>query len=186
MISNSKDKYSLKNVKDWIKFQYDEVLVNIEKIPFHKLKKWKYDNIQEVLVHESGHFFSIQGIRVATNWGRISSWCQPIINQPEIGILGIIAKNFDGVMHFLLQAKVEPGNINYVQLSPTLQATKSNYNRVHEGQTPEYLEYFLDENKKVIIDQLQSEQGGRFLQKRNRNIIILIEDEINMSDSLQC
>ncbi len=180
---NFRDKYNLQNVKDWIESKNDEVLVNIERVPFHKLKQWNYDNIQKTLSHESGRFFSIEGIRVKTNWGGIPTWCQPIINQPEVGILGIIAKIFDGVMYFLLQAKIEPGNINFVQLSPTLQATKSNYTRVHKGETPEYLEYFLHKNKNVLIDQLQSEQGARFLQKRNRNMIILVEEEIKHNNN---
>ena len=32
-------------------------------------------------------------------------WKQPIINQPEIG-LGFITKEFNGILHFLVQAKV--------------------------------------------------------------------------------
>ena len=32
-----------------------------------------------------------------------------------------------------MQAKVEPGNINSIQLSPTLQATRSNYTKAHGG-----------------------------------------------------
>ena len=30
----------------------------------------------------------------------------------------------------------------------------------------------------ILLDQLQSEQGGRFLKKRNRNIIITVDEEI--------
>ena len=52
------------------------------------------------------------------------SWDQPIIDQPEIGFLGILCKEIKGSLHFLLQAKIEPGNKNFVQLSPTLQATR--------------------------------------------------------------
>ena len=102
-----------------------------------------------------------------------------IINQPEIGFLGFIVKKFNGVLHFLLQAKIEPGNLNIVQLSPTLQATRSNYTRVHGGKAPTYLEYFNGEKDVLIlVDQLQSEQGARFLHKRNRNIIVEVgEDE---------
>jgi oxidase EvaA len=131
------------------------------------------------LAHISGKFYSIDGIRVETNYGIKSSWEQPIINQPEIGFLGILTQMKNGILHFLLQAKIEPGNINLVQLSPTLQATKSNYSRVHKGSTPAYLEYFNGEKKvQVLVDQLQSEQGARFLKKRNRNIIVEIpEDE---------
>ena len=72
-----------------------------------------------------------------------------------------------------MQAKIEPGNLNYVQLSPTIQATKSNYTQVHKGKESLYLEYFRDRTNLVLIDQLQSEQGGRFFKKRNRNILIL-------------
>lgn len=70
---------------------------------------------------------------MATNWGRVASWDQPIINQPEVGYLGFIVKEFNGVLHFLMQAKIEPGNVNHVQLSPTIQATRSNYTQVHQG-----------------------------------------------------
>jgi oxidase EvaA len=126
-----------------------------------------------MLVHRSGRFFSIDGIQVATNYGRKTSWRQPIIKQLEVGFLGFICCFIDGVIHFLVQAKIEPGNANQVQLSPTLQATKSNYTRVHNGAEPGYLAFFRDADKSVIlVDQLQSEQGARFLRKRNRNMII--------------
>ena len=81
-------------------------------------------------------------------------------------------------MHFLVQAKIEPGNINIVQISPTLQATRSNYSQIHKGKRPRYLEYFNGEKKVILlIDQLQSEQGARFLRKRNRNIIVELPAE---------
>ena len=77
----------------------------------------------------------------------------------------------------MMQAKIEPGNLNIVQLSPTLQATRSNYTRVHGGKSPNYLEYFNGERDVyVLVDQLQSEQGARFLQKRNRNIIVEVDE----------
>ena len=81
----------------------------------------------------------------------------------------------------MLQAKIEPGNVNHVQLSPTLQATRSNYEARHQGKKPIYLEYFQGVNQhQILLDQLQSEQGARFLRKRNRNIIIKIEEEIEL------
>jgi oxidase EvaA len=78
-----------------------------------------------------------------------------------------------------MQVKMEPGNINMVQLSPTLQATRSNFTRVHQGKAPPYLEYFLHRGRgQVLVDVLQSEQGARFLKKRNRNMVVLVEDEV--------
>lgn len=161
----------------WMKSQNEEVVSNIMQIPISELRGWSYRD--DRIRHNSGKFFSIDGIHIRTNYRNTPEWDQPIINQPEIGFLGFIVKKFNGVLHFLLQAKIEPGNLNIVQLSPTLQATRSNYTRVHGGKAPTYLEYFNGEKEVLIlVDQLQSEQGARFLHKRNRNIIVEVgEDE---------
>ena len=119
------------DVISWVTKQNQQIKVEVNTIPFKKLIHWNFENNR--LSHKTGNFFSIDGINVKTNWGNINSWDQPIINQPEIGYLGFIAKSFNGILHFLVQAKVEPGNVNHVQLSPTLQATKSNYLRGTQG-----------------------------------------------------
>ena len=166
----------------WLEEQNRKITVNVNKIPFQQLKSWKIDETN--IRHDSGKFFSIDGIHVNTNWPDVYEWDQPIINQPEIGYLGFITKEFEGVLYFLMQAKIEPGNVNYVQLSPTLQATRSNYNQVHKGSKPLYLDYFLNVDPgQILLDQLQSEQGARFLKKRNRNIIIKIEEDIELYDN---
>lgn len=176
--------HSTEEVLKWMKEKNDTVFSQITEVSILDLKDWSYDGNK--IQHKSGKFFSIDGIRVTTNYGITGRWEQPIINQPEIGFLGFIVKKINGVLHFLMQAKIEPGNLNIVQLSPTLQATRSNYMRVHQGKAPLYLEYFTGEKKvEVLIDQLQSEQGARFLQKRNRNIIVEIEEkeEISLYDN---
>lgn len=171
-----------REVIDWLKEQNKKVNVQINKIPFQQLKLWNAD--AHAIQHDTGKFFSIIGIHVKTNWGTVNEWEQPIINQPEVGFLGFITKEFNGTLHFLMQAKIEPGNINYVQLSPTLQATKSNYTKAHKGNTPLYLEYFQQaKSDQILLDQLQSEQGARFLKKRNRNIIIKINEELPVYDN---
>lgn len=151
----------------------------IEPIPFAKMHLWRVHQDTGNLVHDSGKFFSIEGLDVHTSFGHRHRWKQPVINQPEVGILGILAKEFLGVLHFLMQVKMEPGNINMVQLSPTLQATRSNFTRVHQGRQPPYLEYFLHRGRgRVLVDVLQSEQGARFHKKRNRNMVVLVEEDV--------
>lgn len=170
--------HSMQELLDWIQRRNQEVEVLVEQIPFAEMKGW-YADAEGCLRHESGRFFSIEGIHVRADVGVIQEWEQPIINQPEIGYLGILTKEFDGVLYFLMQAKIEPGNVNCVQISPTLQATKSNYTQQHKGRKPLYLEYFLNvEPHQVLLDQLQSEQGARFLRKRNRNIIIKVDKDV--------
>ena len=176
---------STADVLEWIRSRNREVRVRLERVPLDGMEGWLLDEEKTKLRHRSSGFFSIEGISVQTNWGDVAAWDQPIINQPEIGFLGIIAKEFDGILYFLMQAKVEPGNVNNVQLSPTLQATKSNYTRVHQGRAPRYLEYFMDGSSEVLLDQLQSEQAARFLKKRNRNIIIRVKEDIDVGEDFR-
>lgn len=176
---------STENIQHWIKKRNQEVNVNIHRIPFSKLKGW-YIDIDGSIRHESGKFFSIQGIHVETNYGTKNAWDQPIISQPEIGYLGILTKEIDGILYFLMQAKIEPGNVNHVQLSPTLQATKSNYLQIHNGNKPAYLDYFINAHpNQILLDQLQSEQGARFLKKRNRNIIIKVDEDVELFEDFR-
>ena len=91
---------STEQVLEWIREQNRKILVNVRQIPFaDMLPMWQFDT-EGNLRHASGKFFSIEGIRVKTNYGNVAEWEQPIINQPEIGYLGIITKEIDGVLYF--------------------------------------------------------------------------------------
>jgi oxidase EvaA len=170
--------YSTEEIVLWLRELNYRDYFNVERVPLSELRKWRFDKDTQDLVHESGKFFSIRGLKVRTNIGPVKEWTQPIIHQPEIGVLGILTKRIDGILYFLMQAKAEPGNINSFQLSPTVQATRSNYTRVHGGRPTEYLEYFMGNGRHtVLVDQLQSEQGARFYHKRNRNIIVQVPDD---------
>ena len=169
--------YNTNEIEQWLLAINQEQFFHVTQIPLNEMKKWYFDEEKGDLKHDSGGFFSIKGLQVETNWGKVPSWSQPIIHQPEIGILGIITKKINGVLYFLLQAKAEPGNINTYQLSPTVQATRSNYMQLHGGKSTLYLDYFINHSKtQILIDQLQSEQGARFYHKRNRNIVVRIPD----------
>lgn len=178
LLTNFNPFNSTAEIKQWIEKKNMDVEVKVNIIPFADMKCWHSENDGSIR-HDSGRFFSIVGIDVQTDYGEINHWCQPIILQPEIGYLGILTKEIDGTLYCLMQAKIEPGNVNCVQISPTLQATKSNYSRVHSGRKPNYLDYFVNAKpENIILDQLQSEQGARFLRKRNRNIIIKVDEDV--------
>jgi oxidase EvaA len=158
---------------EWVEERRRAHRFEVSRKPLANLSGWSFETDTGDLAHRSGMFFRIEGIEVTTSFGRVARWMQPIINQPEVGILGFLTQKIDGVLHFLVQAKMEPGNVNLLQLSPTVQATRSNYKGVHGGSRPLYLDYFLDRTASCFhVDQLQSEQGSRFLRKRNRNMIV--------------
>jgi len=161
----------------WVRQRNETVKVEIHKNRLEDSGFWFYDHEEGCIRNQNHSFFTITGFQQRKPDGSLLS--QPIILQQEIGYLGIICKEFDGVMHFLMQAKIEPGNVNKIQISPTLQATKSNFTQKHGGRKPPYLEFFISANKyEVIVDQIQSEQSSRFYKKRNRNIIIRVDEDI--------
>lgn len=161
----------------WIRQRNETTAVRIQKARMEESGFWFYDQEEGCIRNQNRSFFTITGYQQWEADALLVS--QPIILQEEIGYLGILCKEIGGVMHFLMQAKIEPGNVNKIQISPTIQATKSNFTRRHGGTAPPYLEYFLSARKyEIIVDQIQSEQSSRFYKKRNRNIILRVEEEI--------
>ncbi|MGH3701033.1 MAG: NDP-hexose 2,3-dehydratase family protein [Pseudonocardiaceae bacterium] len=173
----------LSRFHEWFAERAAAYQFNVSRVPFDALNGWSFAPDTGNLVHDSGRFFTVEGLRVRTDRTWITSWIQPIIVQPEIGLLGILVKEFDGIYHFLMQAKMEPGNINGLQLSPTVQATRSNYTGVHGGEAIKYLQYFQQSRRgRVLADVLQSEQGAWFLHKRNRNMIVETDENVPLDD----
>ena len=194
-IDDDKLEFYFESLKDWSVFHtfeeisewYEKVIekneMTIEEIPLSECKKWVVD--KDKIHHESGEFFSIKGLRVKTNIRECKKgWDQPIIKQTGFdgGILGILRKRFDGVPHYLLEAKSEPGNPNMVQISPTLQATFSNINAVHLGNVPNYLHFFQNAEKigKIHYKKWLAEDGGRLYNKRNLNMLIEVDEPIEI------
>jgi len=166
-------------LEEWLAERRRRSPFEVVRVPFDELDGWRFTPEDGDLVHDSGRFFSVEGVHVQTDYGHVPEWWQPIIHQPDRAILGILAKEIDGVLHFLMQAKMEPGNLNVVQVSPTVQATSSNYQRAHKGAGSRYIEYFIEPGRaRVLVDILQSEQGSWFRGKRNRNMVMEVTGDV--------
>ena len=168
---------SIEDILSWVERLNQNTYVNIEETTIGKDSFWRYDPVGGQICNQKGTFFSIAGIQ---QWdGERLVQEQPILLQAEIGYLGMICQEIEGVLHFLMQAKIEPGNINCIQISPTIQATKSNFTRAHGGRQPLYFEYFRNAKQyHILFDQIQSEQSSRFYKKRNRNMILEVREPI--------
>jgi oxidase EvaA len=176
----------LANLNEWFAGSGRSSRVEVDRTPLESLAGWHHGPVTGAIAHESGRFFTVEGLEIHIPDAPVSRWSQPIINQPEVGILGVLAKEFDGVLHLLMQAKVEPGNCNGLQVSPTVQATRSNYMRIHRGKSVPYLEYFRETVRhRVLVDVRQSEQGSSFYQKRNRNMVVETTDDVEALDGFR-
>ncbi|MDE6594289.1 MAG: NDP-hexose 2,3-dehydratase family protein [Oscillospiraceae bacterium] len=173
--AGSEEEYN--SILEWVDKRNKDLKVFITQNSLSDSDNWFYDEKTGEIRNKNNSFFQIRGLRQYKDGRTIFE--QPVLIQSEIGYLGIICKEIDGVLQFLMQAKIEPGNVNKIQISPTIQATKSNFTQQHGGKKPPYLDYFLNAQKHTILfDQIQSEQSSRFLGKRNRNIMIKVDDEV--------
>lgn len=174
---------SSEDARLWFRERCAAGQAEVSRVPLYDIPGWHVTTPWSNLAHRSGKFFSIEGYAVRVCGA--SPWVadHALIDQPEVGILGFLTKVFGGVRHFLVQAKMEPGNVNGVQLAPTVQATFSNYIRVHKGNVPPYLEYFLEPGRRrVLLDALLPEQAAYFLGKRNRNMVVETNEDFALGD----
>jgi dTDP-4-dehydro-6-deoxy-alpha-D-glucopyranose 2,3-dehydratase len=156
--------------------------MQVEEIPWRQSREWDFNGHR--FQHKSGGFFRVIGATVCFNGKRQNRFDQPLIDQTEIGILGFLIRRVGGKTEILVQAKPEPGNIGLVQAAPSVQATRSNYQRIHKGKETLFVEYFLGTRKATVLsDSIQSEQGTRFLSKFNRNMMVELPDGMSIPES---
>lgn len=180
--------FTLTQVKEWFLDKRKNAPMQVFDIPINEVKGWKIDNKTGNISHASGGFFTIHGIRVITDAREVGAggWDQPILEQVDYdgGLLGIIRKRFEGIPHYLCEAKMEPGNYGKVQISPTLQATFSNLKKTHGGKKPHFADYFENHEEyqdiKVLFSAWLAEDGGRLHLKRNRGMLLEVPESLEI------
>lgn len=156
----------------WLGERREAVAAFTRPIGWHDSDEWQSRN--GTMARRAGGFFTIRGFRVESDDPSWSGQELPMIDQPEVGILGFLTRTVPGGdTEILVQAKTEPGNISLTQIGSTVQATVSNYSQVHGGNATPYLGLFrsrIGGGRSVDVE--QSEQGTVFLGKYNRNVLI--------------
>ena len=127
------------------------------------------------IARPDGKYFKIIGVNVTISNREVASWCQPLVQPMQNGLCAFIVKKINGVYHFLVQAKLECGNFDVMELAPTVQCLTGNAET--SSIKPEFYDYVVNSRKEqVIFDSLQSEEGGRFYHEQNRNLLIEADD----------
>lgn len=172
---------------EWFKSQQKHCVMQVSDIPLSNCQGWEIDSQTGWITHESGEFFVVQGIRVGLTQSREvqHGWDQPILTQVgyDGGLLGLLRQRIDGIPHYLIEAKAEPGNPDKVQISPTLQATFSNLKQAHHGRKPRFANIFenpQDVAGVVHFEQWMSEDGGRLHLKRNKGMLVEVAEDISI------
>lgn len=142
-------------------------------IPFAESEQWRFQD--GYLRHETGRFFYLSGVKAEARHPGIDGHEQLIIVQHRIGINGFLIRDgVDGV-DVLFKGNVEPGTVFGMQLTPTVQVTRCNYERAHGGQMPPFVEWFLEPGRgEAIYEAPQSEEATRYHGKYNRNSVVRV------------
>ena len=171
----------------------DEVLIWLQNIKDNLPAKVTEINLNEVndgwgtndetgnFEHKTGGFFKVIGVKTETNIRESGKgWNQPMVDQgTEASVVGLVRQlDKDETPLYLIEAKFEPGNYDKVLLSPTLQVTYDNLNKLHSGRKPLFSEYFDDIRRKGVVkfEHWYPEDGGRFYKKRVKNMLVEVDD----------
>ncbi len=175
------DDIDIQPILAWLKERQVSYPVIVEEVPMTELEGWRVEPSGHI-VHETGKFFSIIGVRVTGAADReVPSWTQPMLKQEEVGISGVIMQKRDGITHYLFYAKFEPGNMDKVQISPALQVSEGNLSLAHKGKRPRLAEYFDGTKGLIVKTVLGVEDGGRFYRKLNRSMLVEIDESEELS-----
>ena len=130
------------------------------------------------LFHEKKKYFSVIGVDVHIGNREVLNWSQPLVKSAQEGLIGFIVKKINGIYHFLVQAKLEAGNFDIIELAPTVQCLTGNYRTgLNEYEVPFINEVLNVPEERVIFKTLQSEEGGRFFREQNLSIIAEAGDD---------
>lgn len=169
--------HTMPEVYSWLTQMKTEFELSARLIPLNQVQQWKIS--KDSVSHETEKYFSVIGIDVRATNREVQSWSQPVVQPVEPGILGFVVKEIAEVLHFLAQAKVEPGNLDIVEIAPTVQCITDN----HEKNPPPFMEYMLSPEThggKIVYSALQSEEGGRFFREENRNLLVLVDENFKV------
>jgi oxidase EvaA len=164
---------------EWLEARRQDVPFSAELIPLRDVANWQQADDGNIY-NTTGQFFRIEGVRVRSAPGvrEISGWDQPIFTQTEGGVLALLCRETqDRGVEFLLQAKADPGNVGYLQFCPTIQSTWENIRGLKGARRAAFAEYLEpSENIRLIYRSKHNEEGSRFWQKSNENMILFVND----------
>lgn len=149
-------------------------------VPLGDLRNWQLSD-NGALEHDSGRFFRIIGTSVASEEVTTGPHEYPMIDQPEIGMLCLFLTELHSELYGLVAFKFEPGTPDGVEVAPSFQATKSNYERAHGGNAVPGQNIAFSDQYLTIADAIQREQEAWFLGKVNRNRVILLPSDVAAS-----
>ena len=105
-----------------------------------------------------------------------------MMKQQHSELFGFLVQMRKGTLHFLAHIQPEAGLRSKAEIGPTVQCCPD---RKLVGEGPNcrhFLDLFISASPgQIRIDSFQSEEGGRFFREQNRNMVVELEPDVDMS-----
>jgi oxidase EvaA len=163
---------TVQELKKFIKEVDETIQQKITSIPFSKQEAWGIKD--DVLTHKTKGFFYVTGIESLDN----NLEQHLMLYQPQSALTGLLLCKKNNRTYILLQARTEPGNVNFIQFGPTVQSTAANYLKLHGGKATSYIDYFLHYNpdSNLITHSIQHDLGKRYYQKSKTHHYVEVQE----------
>ncbi|TAN38795.1 MAG: hypothetical protein EPN25_13215 [Nitrospirae bacterium] len=172
--------HSTKELIQWLDDARADNHIFAKREGLNTLEEWRRDE-SGFFSHRQRKFFRVIGVKTMSPSREVSAWSQPILDNEGTGIIGLLMKRIKGRSYFLMQAKVDAGNRNTVQIGPTVQFNPGNYIDNEKLRKPFLFDRFLNsEGLMTIKESMQAEEGGRFFKEEHLHKILLLPDELQL------
>ena len=146
----------------------------VEEIPLFELNQWKMDEKGLDCIGEAD--FCVKYYDISIEGREVNQWKQPLFKALGNALFGLLIKRTDKGMKFLVRIRSEIGSFDKMELAPSIQ-----WEPTHKTDSDDIVERFFREKytnqQGVILDVVLSEEGGRFYQEQNRNIVLMLEED---------
>ena len=169
---------SMNSVLSWLTEIRSKAVVDGQSCALDAIDGWHRTDRE--IRRDDGRYFTIVGAAVESDAREVGRWTQPMVRPVEAGIAAFVTTRIDGVLHFLVQARMEIGVWNLIELGPTVQYLPGAPD-AGDGAPPFMLREVTDGAGVTARHRsAQSEEGGRFYQYVTENIVVEIDDRSPM------
>jgi oxidase EvaA len=165
---------STPEVLSWFTGLRADLRPEIGRIPLRDVPGWQ--RTEKEIARYDGRYFKIIAVSVQAASREVSGWTQPLLEPNGPGLAAGIVKEFGGVLHVMMHAKVEGGLLNVAELGPTVQCRPGDFDA---GERPLFHDYVTEADPaRIRFDAVQPEEGGRFSNAETRCLVVEADDSL--------
>ncbi|MFD7299064.1 NDP-hexose 2,3-dehydratase family protein [Streptomyces sp. NPDC059897] len=167
-------RHTLEDLGQWLTRSKVDHPLDTRRVPLAGISGWHRD--ADAVAHDEGRYFRIVGVSVRATQREVRSWTQPLLAPVGQGVIAFLVTRVDGVLHALVQARVEAGLLDGVELAPTVQCTPANLAGTGLPRPP-FLDTVLGADPADIrYDTLLSDEGGRSYHSLARHLVVEVPE----------